>query len=213
MESRGNEITSQHTANCPYTTIGYKFIFFKVCTLGVTNKIINFVDVNSKGAMNDDIPAEVHSVLDGYLALNHHRRTPERYAILKAVYRNKHPFTIEELDAELQKDNFRVSRATLYNTVRLFLRLRLVVRHQLLGGTRYEAAWPGRNHCKQICTICGKVSEISVPLMDEAIAQANLRRFRSDVYSLYIYGVCAACQSKLTRSRNKQIGKSKQRKI
>ena len=159
--------------------------------------------------MKEDIPAEVRTVLDNYLALNHHRRTPERYAILDAVYRRQSPFTIEELGSDLEAVNFRVSRATLYNTIRLFIRLRLVVRHHLLSGTSYEAAWTQKSHCMQICTLCGKETELRVPQIDQAVEKATLKRFRADVYPLYIYGICSTCQSKLTRSRNKQRKNSK----
>lgn len=89
--------------------------------------------------MTEKNKAKVREILDTYLECNHHRKTPERYAVLDAVYSIDGHFTLEELDAELTKRNFRVSRATLYNTMHLFIELRLVMRHSLVDGTKYEA--------------------------------------------------------------------------
>ena len=96
------------------------------------------------------------------------RKTPERYAILDAVYSIDGHFTLEELDAELTKRNFRVSRATLYNTMHLFIELRLVMRHSLVDGTKYEACYCNDSHIHQVCSVCGQVTEINVPAVTAA---------------------------------------------
>lgn len=100
--------------------------------------------------------------------------------------------------------NFRVSRATLYNTLHLFLELRLVVKHSLADGTKYEASYSEDNHVHQVCTICGKVTEIVAPQVTAAVKDIRMQRFRKDAYALYIYGVCSGCQSKMTRKRKKE---------
>ena len=112
--------------------------------------------------------------------------------------------TIEDLGRELLKKNFRVSRATLYNTLHLFLELRLVVKHSLADGTKYEASYSEDNHVHQVCTICGKVTEIVAPQVTAAVKDIRMQRFRKDAYALYIYGVCSGCQSKMTRKRKKE---------
>lgn len=151
--------------------------------------------------MKDNVKAKVRGILDTYLETNQHRKTPERYAILDAVYSLKGHFTLEELGELLEKEHFRVSRATLYNTMHLFIELRLVVRHSLVDGTKYEASLNNENHVHQVCTMCGKVTEIQAPLVAEAINETKLQRFRRDAFALYIYGVCSTCQAKLTRKR------------
>ena len=84
----------------------------------------------------------------------------------------------------------------------LFIELRLVVRHSLVDGTKYEASFNNENHVHQVCTVCGKVTEVQAPLVTDAIADTKLQRFRRDAFALYIYGVCSACQAKITRMRN-----------
>ena len=147
----------------------------------------------------------VVQILDNYLEMNNHRKTPERYAILRAVYNMVGHFTLDELGVKLaEEDKFPVSRATLYNTLNLFLELRLVIRHRFQGTTKYEAYRSGSNHCHQICTVCGKVTEVDVPDVVESIEALHLKRFRKDGFSLYIYGICSVCQGAITRKSKKK---------
>ena len=159
----------------------------------------------SRKSMKESILAAVERILDNYLEMNNHRKTPERYTILKAIYSiNKH-FTLEELNDKLTKDfNFPVSRATLYNTLNLFLELRLVTRHRFQGSTKYEACYDNDSHCHQICTMCGKVTEVKSPEILEAIENMHLKRFRKDGFTLYVYGVCSQCQTKLTKRKKQE---------
>jgi len=56
--------------------------------------------------------------------------------------------------------NFRVSRATLYNTIDLLLDCGLVVKHQFGGNiSKYERTYGNENHDHLICTMCGQVWE------------------------------------------------------
>ena len=147
----------------------------------------------------------VEHILDSYLEMNNHRKTPERYAILKAVYSIDGHFTLDELGAKLKEEyRFLVSRATLYNTINLFMELRLVIRHRFQGSTKYEACYADNSHCHQICTVCGKVTEIKSPEIAQAIEAMKLKRFRKDGFSLYIYGICSTCQAAITRQKNNQ---------
>ena len=152
-----------------------------------------------------DVWQAVLRILDNYLEVNNHRKTPERYTILKAIYKTDGHFTLDELGDRLIRDyNFPVSRATLYNTLNLFLQLRLVVRHRFQGATVYEACYDNMSHSHQICTVCGKVTEVKTPVISRAIDETHLKRFRKDGYTLYIYGVCSTCQAKITKQKNKE---------
>ena len=155
--------------------------------------------------MKEAVIKSVTRILDNYLEVTHHRKTPERYTILRAIYNQKGHFTLEELKAILtEKYNFPVSRATLYNTLNLFMEIRLVMRHRIHSITKYEAFYGNNNHCHQICTSCGKVTEVSSPEIVEAVSNLNLKRFRKDGFNLYIYGMCSSCQAKITRKRRQE---------
>ena len=155
----------------------------------------------------DIVKQKVRGILDSYLEMNNHRKTTERFAILDAVYDMRGHFSLEELSAKMLKDSFRVSRATLYNTMRLFIELRLVVRHRFIGQTKYEVCYNNDDHIHQICTVCGTVTEIDSEPITAAIADTKLSRFRKDGFSLYIYGVCSKCHTKLLREQNKAKNK------
>ena len=155
--------------------------------------------------MKDSVITTVRQILNNYLEVNNRRKTPERYAILDAVYDINGHFTLEELSDKLAEENkFPVSRATLYNTLKLFMELRLVIRHRFQGQTKYEACYDNNSHSHQICTVCGKVTEIKSPQISETISSMHLKRFRKDGYSLYIYGICSTCQAKITRTKTHQ---------
>ena len=152
----------------------------------------------------DGVFQAVKHILDNYLEMNSHRKTPERYAILKAIYSIDGHFSLEELGQKLAEEyRFPVSRATLYNTLNLFMELRLVIRHRFQGTTKYEACYADNSHCHQICTVCGKVTEVKSAEIDQAIDALHLKRFRKDGFSLYIYGICSSCQGAITRKLKK----------
>lgn len=140
--------------------------------------------------------AKIKCVLDKYLEKHHYRKTPERYAILDAVYKMQGHFSLQELACHIEKHNFRVSRSTLYNAMRLFIQLHLVTCHKLRDGTKYEACYNYDGHCHQICTICGNVSEIHSEKIVETIGRVGNSDFKQEAFALYIYGVCQQCRQK-----------------
>lgn len=159
---------------------------------------------------SDDSRLEnARQILDNYLSLSNHRKTPERYAVLEAVYGMKGLFTMEELYERLERVQFRVSRATLYSTMKLFLELHLVVKHQFSDGMKYEAYHSGANHCYRVCTVCGKTSVFKEPKINAAIDSLKLSRFRKAGFSLYVFGVCSSCQAKITRMKKQKEKKQK----
>ena len=150
--------------------------------------------------MKENVKETVRNILTSYLEQHHLRKTPERFAILDAVYDTNNHFTLEELGEKLnEEERFPVSRATLYNTLKLFMELRLVIRHRFQGATKYEACYDNNSHCHQICTVCGKVSEFKSAKINDAISALHLKHFRKDGYTLYVYGICSTCQAKITR--------------
>jgi Fur family ferric uptake transcriptional regulator len=143
---------------------------------------------------NLKLKKQVKEEFTQYLTLHKHRNTPERYAILDHIYSNKGHFDMDTLYKSMIEVNYRVSRATLYNTMDLLLDCGLVVKHQFGGNiSKYERAYGNENHNHLICTTCGEVWEMK---NDDLLSPAQLKKikkFNVNYYSMYIYGVCSKC--------------------
>ena len=163
--------------------------------------------------MRESVKERVKEILTHYLEQNNYRKTPERYTILDAVYSTTDHFTLEELGDKLVSEyNFLVSRATLYNTLKLFMELRLVIRHRVQSTTRYEACYDNNGHCHQVCTMCGRVTEIQSQPVADAIKSLRTKRFHKDGFTLYIYGICSSCQAVATRKARLEEKRKNQKK-
>ncbi len=154
----------------------------------------------------EDVKNTVKQTFTEYLRANKHRKTPERYAILDAIYSIEGHFDIDRLyDQMMNEEKFRVSRATLYNTLVLLLDAKLIIKHSFGNSSQYEKSYNIETHHHLICTNCGKVSELHSEELQKVIANLKMRRFQMSHYSLYIYGICSKCatQKKKQRKTNK----------
>ena len=96
---------------------------------------------------NNSILEQVRKILDKHLELKGLRKTPERYAIVNEVYSFEHHFDADELYSQMIKKKYRVSRATIYNTLDLLVSLELVSRHVFKDNlAKYEKSFGFRQH-------------------------------------------------------------------
>ena len=96
---------------------------------------------------NKLILEQVKKILDKHLELKGLRKTQERYAIVKEIYSFDHHFDADELYSQMIKKKYRVSRATIYNTLDLLVNLELVSRHVFKENTsKYEKSFGFRQH-------------------------------------------------------------------
>lgn len=142
---------------------------------------------------------EVKEIFARHLTEKKMRKTPERFAILEEIYSRDDHFDAEALYIHMKTCNYRVSRATVYNTLDLLVSCDLVKKHQFGSNlAKYEKSLGYRQHDHLICNDCGKVVEFCDPRVQQIKnMMGELLNYEVTSHSLNLFGNCAgACDKK-----------------
>lgn len=130
-----------------------------------------------------------------YLRNNGYSATKPRRAVFEALSSARQPLSIRELYLNLSG---RLDRTSVYRTVTLFEKLRVIERVQIGWKYKLELSSTFQEHHHHLyCTSCGKL----VALHDEATLEDAIAKIASNhgflltAHSIELQGVCASCRS------------------
>lgn len=142
----------------------------------------------------------VKAIFSNYLEDQKLRKTPERFALLEEIYSRSDHFDAEQLYIDMKAKNFKVSRATVYNTLEVLAECNLIRKHHFGKNLSYfEKSHSYRQHDHLICTDCNKILEFCDPRIQNIQSMiAELYGFDIHAHSLNFYGTCTRtdCEGK-----------------
>src|SRR5438552_13878379 len=99
---------------------------------------------------------------------------------------------VERLYSYLKEKKYKVSRATVYNTMELLLDANLIMKHQFGKNLAlYEKSYAYKQHDHLICEDCDHVFEFCDPRIQQIQTMiGDLLKFNIDHHSLHLFGRC-----------------------
>ena len=124
------------------------------------------------------------------------KNTRGRKIILRELEARKNHFNAESLYSSLTRKGTRVSRPTIYRTLKLLERFRLIERFDIKKNCfYYEPISQKRDHGHLICEQCGKIMDFlsnGLETLKSEVCQD--KDFKLDNISIQVFGVCRDCQ-------------------
>ena len=124
-----------------------------------------------------------------------YKLTPQRRVVIQTIASNREHLTPADIYEKVHQQRPDVGLVTIYRTLELLTRLKLICELHTEGGYRsYTVSAPGHHH-HLICTKCGKV--VDFPVCELGEMQQTLSRqtgFKIDGHLLEFVGLCQACQ-------------------
>ena len=124
------------------------------------------------------------------------RLTPQRLIILSAIADGEGHMNVDEIYRRAKEAYPYMDIATVYRTLHVFKKLRLVTEVGMGDRLHYELTDPNARHHHMVCERCSKAYNLSPSYLDEfrsrLVSEFN---FEPDLDNFTVTGICAECRS------------------
>lgn len=137
-------------------------------------------------------------IFQDYIRRRRLRRTPEREEILREIFAWHGHFDVDELYLLLKGKGSKVSKASIYRSLPLFMDCSLIREVDFRDGHwHYEHIYGQALHNHLRCLGCGEVQEFEEPALkhlEEQLAQTYHYQIKG--HQLQVHGYCPTCRQK-----------------
>ena len=136
-----------------------------------------------------------HTLFESYLRKNDGRYTQQKQEVATEIFKTKGHFEVENFIDDFRTTTKKLSRATVYRTIKQLLDAGLLQKISTRNGKiYYEQSTPQNNHAHVICNDCGNIQEIRDKKLNEFInIYCTKLNFTAEYQSLHVYGTCKKC--------------------
>ena len=131
------------------------------------------------------------------------RFTTQQRDMVQYIFSKHNHFDADELIDEMKRESFRVSRPTVYRTLKKLVDAGLLRKINLGTRTVYEHDYGYAQHDHLYCEQCGTMIEFQDPQIEQLVRDVcQQHQFQFMGHSFIIRGVCATCnQARMTKRR------------
>ncbi|MEA2391761.1 MAG: Fur family transcriptional regulator, ferric uptake regulator [Solirubrobacteraceae bacterium] len=126
-----------------------------------------------------------------------HRNARGRRAVVELLASQRCALTAREIDDTLRAGGQSIGLATVYRSLELLERLKLLTRLDVgQGVSRYEPLQPGgEHHHHLVCDSCGVITPFDDPQLERAIERVTRGvRFNVAEHDVVLHGECETCR-------------------
>lgn len=124
------------------------------------------------------------------------KSTRVREIIFKELEGRKDHFNAEKLHFSLSRKGAKVSRPTIYRTLKLLEKLHFIKRLDIKKNCfYYEPIYWKKDHGHMVCQSCGKIMDFTCESIKNLKSEFIKKKiFKLDNISIQVFGTCEACQ-------------------
>lgn len=133
---------------------------------------------------------ENYKYLSEFLEKNGIRPSSQRVLMLKYIEENHNHPTADKIYVDLTKRLPSISKATVYNNLKLFLNSG-IIKEVNIDSSEVHYEMKEDNHAHFVCNICKKVHDLEISNLD--INLDPISDYEIDSQDIFLRGVCKEC--------------------